>query len=312
MTQVATPGPGRAPSARRGLLLGLCAALIWGAYVAFARVGVADGLRPEDFVLLRFGVAGLLLLPWMLRRGIGTLAGVGWGRGFWLMLCAGPLFMLLLPAGFMFAPLPHGAVVPPASTVLCRMVLAALVLGDRPPRRRIAGVLTILAGLVCIAGSGFLSGGGARAWIGDLMFFGTGLLWACFTVLQRRWHVAPMQATAALSVFSMLVVLPPYVAWSGFDRLLALPVPMLILQVAIQGVLAGAVAVLAYASAVAILGASRAAAFPAIVPGTATLIGIPLTGEWPTALQWTGIAVVTFGLLAALGVRLPRRVAKKR
>ena len=125
-------------------------------------------------------------------------------------------------------------------------------------------------------------------------------------VLQRRWQVAPMQATAALSVFSMLVVLPPYVAWSGFDRLLALPVPMLILQVAIQGVLAGAVAVLTYTSTVAILGASRATAFPAIVPGTATLIGIPLTGEWPTALQWTGIAVVTFGLLAALNV-LPFR-----
>lgn len=312
MTEETTPGPGRTPSARRGLLLGLCAALIWGAYVAFARAGVADGLKPEDFVLLRFGVAGLLLLPWMLRRGIGTLAGVGWGRGFWLMLCAGPLFMLLVPAAFLFAPLPHGAVVPPASTVLCSMVLAALVLGDRPPRRRIAGVLLILAGLVCVAGSGFLSGGGGRAWIGDLMFFGAGLLWACFTVLQRRWQVAPMQAVAALSVFSMLVVVPPYVAWSGFDRLLALPLPTLIVQVVVQGVLAGAVAVLAYSSAVAILGASRAAAFPAIVPGTATLIGIPLTGEWPTALQWTGIAVVTLGLVAALGVRLPRRVAKIR
>lgn len=312
MRDEATLSARPAASVRRGLLLGLGAALIWGAYVAFARAGVADGLNPEDFVLLRFGIAGLITLPWMLRKGIGTLAGVGWGRGFWLMLCAGPLFMLLVPAGFLYAPLPHGAVVPPASTVLCSLLLAALVLGDHPSRRRIAGVLLILAGLVCIAGSGFLSDAGARAWIGDLMFFGAGLLWAIFTVLQQRWRVAPMQAVAALSVFSMIVVLPPYLVWSGFDRLLALPLPMLVVQVVIQGVLAGAVAVLAYSSAVVILGASRAAAFPAIVPGTATLIGIPLTGEWPSALQWIGIAVVTLGLLAALGVRLPRRAAKKR
>ena len=310
MRDEASLGAGRASAARRGILLGLGAALIWGAYVAFARAGVADGLWPEDFVLLRFGIAGLIMLPYMLRKGIGTLAGVGWGRGFVLMLCAGPLFMLLVPAGFIYAPLPHGAVIPPASTVLCSLMLAALVLGDHPSRRRTAGVVLILAGLVCIAGSGFLAGAGARAWIGDLMFFGAGLLWAIFTVLQQRWRVAPMQAVAALSVFSMLVVVPPYLLWSGFDRLLALPLPLLATQVVIQGVLAGAVAVLAYSSAVMILGASRAAAFPALVPGTATLIGIPLTGEWPSALQWIGIAVVTLGLLTALGVRLRLSAAK--
>lgn len=312
MRDEATLGARPAASARRGLLLGLGAALIWGAYVALARVGVADGLKPEDFVVLRFGIAGIIMLPWMLRKGIGTLAGVGWGRGFWLMLSAGPLFMLLVPAGFLYAPLPHGAVVPPASTVLCSLLLAALVLGDHPTRRRIAGVVLILTGLVCIAGSGFLAGSGGRAWIGDLMFFCAGLLWAVFTVLQQRWRVEPMQAVAALSVFSALVVLPPYLIWSGFDRLVALPLPMLIIQIVVQGVLAGAVAVLAYSSAVAILGASRAAAFPAIVPGTATLIGIPLTGEWPSTLQWIGIAVVTLGLLTALGVLQFRRPRAKK
>ena len=62
----------------------------------------------------------------------------------------------------------------------------------------------------------------------------------------------------------------------------------------------------------AILGASRAAAFPAIVPGMATLVGIPLTGEWPSALQWTGIAVVMLGLLAALDVLPFRRLRARK
>src|SRR5262245_4705913 len=129
-----------AARARRGLLLGLVAALIWGGYLAFARAGVAEGLRPEDFALLRFGVAAIIMLPYLLKNGVATLAGVGWGRGFVLALFAGPLFMLLIPAGFLYAPLPHGAVIPPSSTVVCSLLMAAIFLGDRPSLRRILAV----------------------------------------------------------------------------------------------------------------------------------------------------------------------------
>lgn len=298
-------------SKRTGILLGLFAALIWGGYLAFARAGIADGLRPEDFALLRFGVATLVMLPFLLKSGVATLAGVGWKRAFVLAIFAGPLFMLLIPGGYLFAPLAHGAVIPPASTVVCSLLTAAIFLGDRPTVSRIAAVGLILAGLVCIAGSGFFEGKGAQTWIGDLMFFSAGLLWAVFTVLQQRWNIGPMPATTALSVMSLILLLPPFLVWSSFDRLLALPPAMLAAQIVIQGVLAGAVAVIAYVSAVVALGASRAAVFPALVPATATIIGIPLTGEWPSALQWVGIAVVTLGLLAALGVRLPRAAARK-
>jgi len=303
------PVPGRT-AVRRGILLGLGAAMIWGGYIAFARAGVGDGLRPEDFGLLRFGVAAIVMLPYLLKKGVATLAGVGWGRGFVLALFAGPAFMLLIPAGYLYAPLPHGAVIPPSSTVVCSLVMAAVFLGDRPAPARILAVGAILVGLVCIAGSGFFAGKGGLTWLGDLMFFAAGLLWAVFTVFQQRWNVQPMQATTALSTVSLILLLPPFLVWSSFERLLALPPAMLAAQIAIQGVLAGAVAVIAYVTAVTALGASRAAVFPALVPATALVIGIPLTGEWPTALQWIGAAIVTLGLFAALGVRLRRRAPR--
>src|SRR6185295_17964975 len=162
--------PGAA-AVRKGMLLGLGAALIWGGYLAFARAGVADGLRPEDFALLRFGVAALVMLPYLLKKGVATLAGVGWGRGFVLALFAGPAFMMLIPAGYLYAPLPHGAVIPPSSTVVCSLLMAAIFLRDRPSPARILAVAAILVGLVCIAGSGFCSGKGSFSWVRDLMFF---------------------------------------------------------------------------------------------------------------------------------------------
>ncbi|MCW5770887.1 MAG: DMT family transporter [Rhodospirillaceae bacterium] len=292
---------------RNGVLLGLAAALIWGGYLAYSRLGVTQGLKPVDFAFLRFSVAGLVTLPFLLRHGAATMAGVGWRRAFILTLCAGPLFMLIVSGAYQFAPLPHGAVVPPSAMTVMSMVLAARVLGDRPSALRVAGVGIILIGLVCVAGGGFVDGRFPQSWIGDLLFATAGSLWAVFTVLQKRWGIAPMQATAALSVMSLVLLLPPFLVFAGFERLLALPPATLATQVVVQGLLAGVVAVVAFAAAVVILGASRAALFPALVPGTAILVGIPLTGEWPSPLQWIGIVVVMLGLGAAMGVGLPRR-----
>jgi drug/metabolite transporter (DMT)-like permease len=301
--------PARA-ALRKGMALGLAAALIWGGYLAYSRLGVTQGLRPEDFAMLRFGVAGLVLLPWLLRRGLITLAGVGRWRALALTACAGPVFMLIVAGGYMLAPLPHGAVIPPSAMIVCSIVLAALVLGDHPSRARLAGVGVILVGLVCVAGGGLLSGKGEATWLGDLLFATAGLLWAVFTVLQKRWGITPMQATAAMSVLSLALLLPPFLVWSGFERILALAPVDLAVQIVVQGLLAGVLAVVAYAGAVMVLGASRAALFPALVPGTAILIGIPLTGEWPTTLQWIGIAVVIGGLVTAAGVQLSARRAR--
>lgn len=297
---------------RNGILLGMAAAMIWGGYLAYSRLGVTQGLRPPDFAMLRFGVAGLIMLPYLARRGLFTFAGVGFWRALVLTACAGPVFMLIVAGGYVYAPLPHGAVIPPSAMTVSTLLLSALVLRDHPSWTRIAGVGVILVGLAFVAGGGLVSGKGELTWLGDVLFASAGFLWAIFTVLQKRWGIDPMQATAAMSVLSLILLLPPFLIWWSFDAILALPPAQLAVQIVVQGVLAGVVAVVAFAAAVVVLGASRAALFPALVPGTAILIGIPLTGEWPSALQWIGIAIVTCGLVAAMGVRLPAPGGAKR
>jgi drug/metabolite transporter (DMT)-like permease len=79
-------------------------------------------------------------------------------------------------------------------------------------------------------------------------------------------------------------------------------------------VLAGALAVIAYGKAVASLGAGRAAIFPALVPAFSLIIGVPVTGEVPTAPQLVGITIVSIGLVLALdlvGVRRSRAPAAR-
>ena len=149
------------------------------------------------------------------------------------------------------------------------------------------------------------------AWLGDLLFFMSSILWACFTLLLRHWRVPALRATAVVIVLSCLVTTPAYLLWVGWAHVRALPVAMIAFQGLVQGGLQGAFTMVAYAQAVVLLGVSRAVLFPAIVPALSVLLGIPIVGEVPGLLQIAGLALVTLGLLATVGAfnRLWRRFA---
>jgi len=285
----------------RGVVYGLLAATIWGAYLAMAKSGLGHGLHASDIAAVRYGTAGLVMLPWMARHGVGRLREIGTLRALALTILVGPLFILIGVGGYGFAPLAHGAVVQPAALTLGAIGLAALLLGERPTPARIAGIGVILAGLVVIAGPGLL-GSGHSTLTGDVMFAAAGLMWALFTVLSRRWSVPPIAGAGVVAVFSAILFLPIYAATDGPARLLSVPVGVLAAQVLVQGLLSGVVAVVAFSRAAVLLGAGKAAVFPALVPAVAILIGIPLTGEWPTATQLVGLALVTAGLLITVAV----------
>lgn len=288
-----------------GALMGLTAAVIWGGYLALARAGTLSGLHAADIAVLRYGVAGLVMLPWLLRHAPLSLGGVGFRKGAVLALLVGPPFILIGAGGYAFAPLAHGAVIQPAAVTVGATVIVALMTWIRPELARLIGLAGIVLGLAAIAGPGLFAGGASTS-KGDAMFVAAGLMWATFSVLTKRWAIAPLAATAAVSVLSALVYVPYYLVFEGTARLMNASAAMVISQTVVQGLLSGVVAVIAFTRSTQLLGAERSAVFPAIVPAVAILIGIPVTGEWPALYQIAGLALASLGLLTAMGVvRLP-------
>jgi drug/metabolite transporter (DMT)-like permease len=53
----------------RGALYGLSAVSIWTAFIVVSRLGVRTSLTPWDVAAIRFGTAGVLLLPYRLVEG---------------------------------------------------------------------------------------------------------------------------------------------------------------------------------------------------------------------------------------------------
>lgn len=88
-----------------GVTAGCLMSLGWPLSFAAARGGMLnDGLSPGDLILLRYLVAGPLMLPVLFYFGVSGLAGIGWRRGIILAVLGGPSFTLLQTAGLAYAP----------------------------------------------------------------------------------------------------------------------------------------------------------------------------------------------------------------
>lgn len=285
-----------------GLMFGLVALAGWTGYVIIARHGALAGLSAFDLAVARLAPAGILFLPFLIRWGLRDLGGVGWGRGLALALFGGPLFGFLMAGGFSFAPVTHGAVIGPATLTLMTTLIAVLWLGERPGRIRYAGLAVVVAGILLVGGGAFQTGGGVDVLIGDACLIGGNASFAVFTILLRRWSVPPLRGAAVVTVVSLVTMLPVYLMFADLKAVAAVGWDELALQWIGQGVFAGCIATVAFMAAVARLGASRGAVFPSAIPATAVLAGAPLLAEYPSQLQIAGVAIVSIGLLMAVGL----------
>jgi drug/metabolite transporter (DMT)-like permease len=141
------------------------------------------------------------------------------------------------------------------------------------------------------------------------LFLGAALAFACYTVAMRRARLDGLHAAAISAVGSMLVYIPPYtfaVGASVFDA----PPGAIALQALVQGLLTAIISYIVYGLAVSILGASSGAAFAASCPAMTALMAIPILGEWPTAIDWIAIALISIGVYVVSGGPLPRRTVQ--
>ena len=282
-----------------GALCGTGAALGWAAGFVAAKHGVAIGFSPADLALHRFLWSGLLLMPLVLRDGIVGLGGIGWGRGLIISVLSGPPQAMIAYTGFMLVPLGHGTTIQPACAALFGLILATLVLGERATLARIIGGATIIAGLL-IYGAESLTTIGSHGVGGDLLFATAGLFWATFGILLRYWHVSGTRAIAVVGALSIVVFAPLHGLLVGYDGLLRMSLVENMLQAVVQGILAGALPIFLFARAVMLLGAGRAATFPALVPGFSLIIGYFALGVVPSLAQLFGLVIVVIGFRFAL------------
>lgn len=283
-----------------GLFTGLITALVWGSWAVVSRLGLTSGLDFYDVTALRFVVAGVVLAPVLLRRGIGRggLAGVPWRAVLLMWIGAGVPYALIVFAGLQVAPASHQAIIGPACVMLFTVFMGWFVLGERLNAGQLLGMAVILAGVLVIGWRGIADG--VELGYGHLLFVVAGFCWALFTIAARAWRVDAVVATAIAAVVSLVVYLPFYVLHNGV-RLLHLPLHAVVVQGLFQGLVAGVFALFLYMRTVDVLGAGRAALFTALVPAMAAMLAVPVLGEPITTTVVVGTIFVSAGMLIAIG-----------
>ncbi|MCZ8183389.1 MAG: DMT family transporter [Beijerinckiaceae bacterium] len=277
------------------ILAMLGAATIYGTNFAISRHGIQNGMTPNDMTFVRFLVAGIILLPLFVRSGLRDCAGIGWGRGLVLTVMSGLPMTLLMMQGLAWSPAAHGAAIGPGTVTVIGAIGGWLMFGNKPGWTVILGIAIVVAGLAMI-GLAASTSGSRNVLLGDLCFFGVGLIWGGYPLMLQLWKVDPLRATAVLSVLSAVAFSPWYLL-AGGSNLLNVNFWVVALHAINQGVINVVIGLWLWGFAVREVGAALSGRFPPLIPVIGTLTAIPLLGEIPGAIQWAGIALIVGGLM---------------
>lgn len=287
---------------RKSRLIGYAALavtiLIWSAWIVYTRQGMTQAMPISVLILVRMIVPAVLLLPVILRTGI-----FGGGRPsipVVLTLSAGIPHILLSAIGLSHAPSADYAALVPGTMPVFVAVLAAVFLSERLGWLRTIGLVFSFLGVMAITWQSF-GAANTGANFGHLIFLTAGLNYAIFTLAFRKSGFTPVQGAAFVSFWSCLMILP-FGLMPAVEYARAGHTGDILFQAILQGFLSNLVALVTYSEGVRRLGASKAAAFAALVPVMATLFAIPVLGEWPDGWGVTGVVLASLGVLLASGV----------
>jgi drug/metabolite transporter (DMT)-like permease len=276
-----------------GYLAAAVAVVIWASYPVATRAGVTGAFEAQELVALRFGVGGLLFLPYVLLhfRGITRSA---WMRGIPLTFFQGAGMGALVICGLQFAPANHAAALGPGVSPAWVALLGFVVFARRPSPRAIAGAALCAMGVFALAWWSAAERSVAML-AGDAMFLAASALGALYVLQLRNWGVSAIQGAAIVSLYSALVVVPWHL-WSTHAPLWRIPAQDLFWQVLWQGVLIGCIALIALNHAIARLGAERSSAMVALVPVLSAMIALVFLGEVPSVTEIAAFLAISAGV----------------
>jgi len=280
------------PDQTQGLLAAMVVVICWSGFNIVSRFGAKGIFTPFDLAALRFGVSGLLTLPFFI-----TLIPVkNWPKYIVLSLFGGLGYGTLIYSGFSFAPSAHAGVFVNGGIPFWTVILVGILAGFKLSRHTLIALLISTGGLVMIAFDSLVNHQMAGQWRGDLLFLAAALCWAIFGILIRRWQIKPLYAICGIATFAMFCYLPVYALWLP-KTIMTATWRDIALQAVYQGIVAALIAAGMFSYATHKIGSCEASMMLALVPAFSAIGGYFILGEDLSWVVMFGIVIVSFGAL---------------
>ena len=289
---------------RRGLLLFAAMCVIWGIPYLFIRVAVGE-LTPATLVFVRTGVAALILMPFVLRRGGLREIGHRWVPliGFAAIEIAGPWFFLSSAEQHITSAL-AGLLV---SAVPLVGVAVATALGNREHLElgSMTGFVIGLAGVALIVGFDLRASDGVALVQMALVVIG----YAVAPAILARYLTGVPSVTVigvALGLCALGYAPAALLQWPH-----SLPSLGVIGSVAVLAVVCTAIAFLLFFRLIAEIGPVRATVITYVNPAVAAILGVAVLRENLTLGMLFGFVLVLAGSVLATRRRRPANASTR-
>ena len=291
----------------RHVLAAVAVAVVWGVNFVVIHVGLGSA-PPLLLAALRFTLVAALCAWWVPRPALPWSRLVPLG----LLLYVGQFGLLFTAMGVGLSP--GLAAVVMQSQAVFTVVLAALLLRERPSVPQVVGVAVASAGLVLIGVDRVVGGGATSSAAGFLLCLGAGLSWGFGNLVARRsgttqglglvvWGsvvAAPVLLVAATVEVGPTHLLPA-VAAIDLPGMLALAYLTLVATIFGFGT---------WSSLMSRYPAAQVAPFTMLVPPIGLLTAWLALGEQVSPLALAGSALVVSGLLAPQAKPLAARLRR--
>ncbi len=293
---------------RRGWVLLVLLALLWGGSFAFNEVALGE-LGPVTIVAWR--VAGGCVALWIVAGVLGVrvpLDGRLWAGFLVLGLLNNivPFFLIVWGQARIDSGL---ASILNATTPMFSLVLAHIVTADeRINTRRVVGLVLGFLGIVVLVGPGVLKSGAGASWLGQGAVLGAGLAYAAAGVFGRRFRgIEPMVLALGMLTASSVIALPlAFVLEEPWNLPSLTSVWVALFGLAVPG---AAIAYVLYYQILASAGATNLLLVTLLIPFAAIFLGVTFLGEALSVGMLAGGALVLAGLAVIdgklIGARWP-------
>lgn len=285
---------------RRALALFLLILLMimWGSTFVITKIA-AEGFSPLVLATLRFLIASLILVPLALARGGLSLLPRPrpWATLLWMGFTGIAAFSTSFTYALVYGSASQGALIY-AGLPAAIAVAAIVFLGEKPARRRLAGIVLSIVGVTLLIAAGEPDTGSPAPLSGALWMIGAVVAWTAYTVFAKRLaHADSIVVIAVVSTLGTAMLLP-FAVGEFLQVGTTTPSAAAWTSLLFMGIVASALAYLIYGFALRELDASVVGIYTNLDPIVGVVIAVLLFGEILQTGQIIG------GLIAFAGMWL--------
>ncbi|MET0659358.1 MAG: DMT family transporter [Steroidobacteraceae bacterium] len=273
--------------------------VIWGSTFVVTKVAATE-IPALSLACLRFVAAAVVLVPLAVARGalMRLPKPLPWGVLTCMAFSGMALFTIAFNYALMFASASQGAFIFAALPAAIALA-AVLILKERPTPRRIGGVLLSVMGVVLVIANAEQHTSSPQPFLGALWMLGAVLAWTVYTVIAKRIETLDQIGVITWVTLLAVVMLLPLAAIETAQRPWAMPSLRAWMGVVFLGVVASALAYVAYGYALRHLEASLVGVFTNLDPIVGVLTAVLLMGEPLHPTQIVGGVVALSGMWLA-------------